>query len=334
MQILPRVSVIIPTYNRAILLPRAIQSVLEQDFGDFELVIIDDGSMDETWQVMAQFPDPRIRYIRLEKNQGIGFARGEGVRQSRGELVAFNDSDDVWLPGKLGLQVMIMQGHPQIDILFGDFWNINQVTGEKALGFHQAARAIGNMRTQELEEDVYQVISDYPQALLSQSFMSPPTVMMRKKVFDTIGNFDSELSGPEDFELWWRAAVKNICFALVRKPLIERYKTEQSITFQYLYFIPMKLKALEKAEQSARLQGRLELISFLNQARGRAWDSLIYVHALNGNRMNAWIAFRKSLRYGISLRAVLYFLAALAGPQIISWVKWSLRRFECLLGPG
>ena len=99
------ISVIIPTYNRASLLPRALDSVLRQTWEDLEVIVVDDASRDDTPQVMAACTDPRVRYIRLEKNSGACVARNTGVAQARGEWIAFQDSDDLWLPEKLEKQM-------------------------------------------------------------------------------------------------------------------------------------------------------------------------------------------------------------------------------------
>src|SRR5215207_1289449 len=101
----PAVSVVLPTYNRAPLLGRSIQSVLGQSYGDFELLVIDDGSTDGTDGVVAAFGDPRVRYVQLERNRGAGAARSVGIRMSRGRFLAFQDSDDEWLPSKLMKQM-------------------------------------------------------------------------------------------------------------------------------------------------------------------------------------------------------------------------------------
>jgi glycosyltransferase involved in cell wall biosynthesis len=101
----PQVSVVIPTYNRATVLGRAVTSVLNQTFSDLECVVVDDGSTDQTVALVEGFQDPRLRLIRLPVNRGVGHARNVGIQAASGELIAFLDSDDEWLPGKLERQV-------------------------------------------------------------------------------------------------------------------------------------------------------------------------------------------------------------------------------------
>ncbi len=109
----PVVSIIVPTYNRAQLLPRAIRSVLRQTYANFELLIVDDGSTDETAAVVARaFSDPRITYWRLPNNSGVGAARNHGLEQARGRFIALLDSDDEWHPEKLELQVQALESAP------------------------------------------------------------------------------------------------------------------------------------------------------------------------------------------------------------------------------
>lgn len=101
----PLVSIVLPTFNRAGILPRAIHSVLSQSFRDFELIVVDDGSRDDTRQVVAALRDPRLRYVARDRNGGVAAARNTGVHAATGRLLAFQDSDDEWLPRKLERQV-------------------------------------------------------------------------------------------------------------------------------------------------------------------------------------------------------------------------------------
>ena len=114
----PLVSVLVPTFNRAHLVPEAIRSVLSQDYAPFEVVVVDDGSTDDTATVINQEFGRRIRYIRQE-NAGPGAARNTGIRASSGEYIAFQDSDDIWLPGKLRAQVDALNRHPECALVYG-----------------------------------------------------------------------------------------------------------------------------------------------------------------------------------------------------------------------
>jgi len=108
---LPLVSIIIPTYNRAQLLARAVGSVLSQSYQCFELLIVDDGSNDNTQEVVSCFKDSRIRYFKMEKNKGASAARNFGMRESRGGYLSFLDSDDEWLPRKLETEVCFLENN-------------------------------------------------------------------------------------------------------------------------------------------------------------------------------------------------------------------------------
>ena len=116
-----KVSVILPVHNRADVLPRAIQSVVEQELKDFELIVVDDGSSDDSATVAESFGDDRIRLIRLEQNRGGNVARNEGIRAAKSPLIAFLDSDDRYLPNKLSYVVTQFDRRPELDLLVDSF---------------------------------------------------------------------------------------------------------------------------------------------------------------------------------------------------------------------
>lgn len=119
---MPKVSVVIPTHNRAGFIADAVASVLAQTFADWDLFVVDDKSADETEQVMERFKDERITYIRHPVNRGAAAARNTGITASSGEYIAFLDSDDVWLPGKLEKQVALFDALPdEVGMIYGDF---------------------------------------------------------------------------------------------------------------------------------------------------------------------------------------------------------------------
>jgi len=120
----PTVSVIIPTYNRAHLVGRAIRSVLNQTFQDFEIIVVDDGSTDNTEEVVKGFNDPRIRYIRHEENHGGSAARNTGICAARGEYIAFLDADDEWLSMHLHRKLQLLE-ETYVDGLFGSYYVVS-----------------------------------------------------------------------------------------------------------------------------------------------------------------------------------------------------------------
>ncbi|OGZ43239.1 MAG: hypothetical protein A3J55_02495 [Candidatus Ryanbacteria bacterium RIFCSPHIGHO2_02_FULL_45_17b] len=122
---IPLVSVSIPTFNRAPLLRRSIESILNQTFTDFELIIVDDGSTDDTKSLIDSFHDPRIRYIRHETKKGLYPSRNTCIKNSVGTYIALQDSDDEWHPKKLGEEVALIQGTP--DMIGGVFSQIEKV---------------------------------------------------------------------------------------------------------------------------------------------------------------------------------------------------------------
>jgi glycosyltransferase involved in cell wall biosynthesis len=118
----PLVSCIIPTYNRAHIVGRAIQSVLSQTYKNIEVIVVDDGSQDNTQEVVLSIKDERVRYIRLHRNFGSGFARNIGIANVRGEFVAFLDSDDYFLPEKIEKQVELMLKDESIGVCYTEFY--------------------------------------------------------------------------------------------------------------------------------------------------------------------------------------------------------------------
>lgn len=118
---MPRVSVVLPVHNRGDVLPRAIDSVLAQELTDFELVVVDDGSSDDSAGITASYDDARIRLIRLDRNRGGNVARNEGIRAASAPLIAFLDSDDRYLPNKLDRVVAEFDRRPDLDLLVDSF---------------------------------------------------------------------------------------------------------------------------------------------------------------------------------------------------------------------
>lgn len=223
----PLVSVVIPTYNRAHIIGRTIDSVIQQSYKNLEIIIVDDGSKDNTEEVINNIKDPRIRYIRNETNQGASITRNNGVAAANGEYVAFLDSDDVWLPKKVEWQLPSLQNHPHPD---------------KVVGYTQVTNDLGTevsiMPIRAKKED--EPLGDY--LFVNGGLMQTGTLMMPRKL--ALENpFRPGIVPHEDPELCLRLEAKGAFFTFTEHPLTtwnnDRRQHRATNTSDYL--IPLNL---------------------------------------------------------------------------------------------
>ncbi len=194
-----RVSVVLPTYNRAWILEQAVESVLGQDYANLELIVVDDGSTDGTSRLLSGYAD-RITVISQE-NRGVSAARNAGIRAAGGDLIALLDSDDTWLPGKVTAQVAFFKVHPAALICqTEEIWIRNGV------------RVNPGKRHRKEDGMIFE-------RSLALCLVSPSAVMMRKSLLDEVGLFDESLPACEDYDLWLRIAWKHPIH-LIDQPLI------------------------------------------------------------------------------------------------------------------
>jgi glycosyltransferase involved in cell wall biosynthesis len=181
---LPVVSVIIPTFNRAGWVVEAIDSVLAQDYRSIELIVVDDGSTDTTPQRMQTYASD-LTYIR-RPHQGVSAARNCGVSASQGGLIAFLDSDDLWLPSKITAQVALFEQNPQLQACYTDEIWIRR--GVRVNPKHIHRKHSGWIFHQSLP----------------LCTISPSAIMLRRSQWDRLGGFDERLPACEDYDLWLR----------------------------------------------------------------------------------------------------------------------------------
>jgi glycosyltransferase involved in cell wall biosynthesis len=195
----PLVSVIIPTLNRAGLVGEAITSVLAQHYARVELLVVDDGSSDATPAVVEAF-GPVLTYIR-QAHAGVSAARNRGVAAARGELIAFLDSDDLWLPGKVTAQVALLQEQPQTQACYTDEIWIRHGVRVNQKDIHQKHAG-------------WIFLPSLPRCIIS-----PSSIMLRRTLWDRLGGFDESLPACEDYDLWLRLTV-TVPVLLLPEPLI------------------------------------------------------------------------------------------------------------------
>jgi glycosyltransferase involved in cell wall biosynthesis len=195
-----RVSVIIPTFNRARWVQEAVASVLAQTFRDFEVLVVDDGSTDATLEVLGPFFN-HIKMVRLKKQRGVSAARNLGIRASQGTWLAFLDSDDLWLKDKLARQMAFLEAHPELLICQTDeIWMRN------------AVRVNPPATHQKVGGDIFF-------ESLERCLVSPSAVMLHRRLLDEVGTFDENLPAAEDYDLWLRVAWR-YPVGLVPEPLV------------------------------------------------------------------------------------------------------------------
>jgi glycosyltransferase involved in cell wall biosynthesis len=188
-----KVSIIIPAYNQAQYLPQTIESALDQTHADLEVVVIDDGSPDQTAEVCAQFRDrPNFKYVR-QANAGLPGARNRGILESTGDYLCFLDADDAYRPEKIARQAALLDADPAVAWVYCDITMIDE-RGQPATNSFLVADS-----QRELSGDLFG-------SLLLSGYFPPHTVMIRRTVLDQTGPFDRELGGNADYELWLRVA--------------------------------------------------------------------------------------------------------------------------------
>ena len=194
-----KVSVVIPTYNRAHTLREAIDTVLSQRYKDLELIVVDDGSTDETCEIVSSYI-PKLTYI-FQKHQGVSAARNKGIECARGHYIAFLDSDDLWLKDKLCLQMEFMENHPEALICYTE-----------EIWIRKGIRVNPMKKHRKYSGMIFE-------HCLPLCMISPSSVLMARRLLEHVGVFDEALEACEDYDLWLRISAQYpVC--LIDTPLI------------------------------------------------------------------------------------------------------------------
>ena len=224
-----KVTVIIPTYNRADKIENSIKSVLGQTYEDFTLIIVDDCSSDNTENVVRSIGDDRIIYHRLPENKGAGGARNEGARLAETEYIAFQDSDDIWLPDKLDKQIKYMDDNPDVGLVYG---KMKVISSEKTYEFPNESVS------GDLDGDIFSW-------LLRRNSIGTPVMFIKKKCFDEVGAFDTSLRCLEDWEFAIRFSQK-FKIGYIDEVLIDSYLSDGGVSRNIGAYYETRCKILAK----------------------------------------------------------------------------------------
>jgi len=257
----PLVSVILPTYNRSLMLARAIDSVLGQTCADFELIVVDDGSTDSTAAIRDLYTqEPRIRWLR-QPHRGCSAARNAGICAASGRYLAFQDSDDEWLPVKLAVTVNVL-AHAALDVgvVYSDMWRV------------------------EVDRRIYFPAPDIRRGLLIDAetgdyqayLLGIQSALLRRQDLEVVGGFDERLPRFTDLDLFIR--LSDVCnFVHAREPLVHYYAGE-GVSTDRAAFIAARNRLAHKYRarlmtQPNHLAGQYLLIAGALESDGRRWQA-------------------------------------------------------------
>jgi glycosyltransferase involved in cell wall biosynthesis len=338
------VSVLIPSYNRGYVLGKSIESVLAQTYRPIEVIVVDDGSKDDTRAIIERF-GPAIRYI-YQENAGLAAARNTGLAAARGEFIAFQDSDDIWLPWKLQVQVALLQSIPELALVWTDMTAVNpagMVVSKSHLKtmYHtyQKIKAEDYLSNSGLVKevcpgsppDVAQASFRYGD-IFSPMFMGnlvhPPTAMLRRKHLCRTGGLDLTFAWTcEDYEFFWRVSREGLG-ALVEAPsMLYRVDAEDQLTKPdlHLYIARGNLVALQRClEQDG---DRIKLPQhMIRRQMAEAYGWVAEEELLSGDRQRAAGYFWKSLLLNPAQKRVLTLFPFSLVPQPLFRLAWSLKQ--------
>lgn len=306
---MPEVSVVIPTYNSAQFIGEALRSVFDQTFKDYEIIVVDDGSTDQTKEVIHRYGN-KIRYI-FQEQRGPANARNRGIRDSLGQYIAFLDADDVWLPLKLKKQVCMFHRCPPLAMVFTE----NSVFNQSGV----CQNSIGKGK-RLMNGDVVKNIFLYNGVVTS-------TVMVRSEVFNKIGLFEEELQLAEDDNMWIRIAA-NFKVALIDEPLVRYRVHPHEITsnkIKLMKSVKTNIKLLKQKDKTVkeRIEKVIPLkLSFVEFDLG-------YEQFNNQKFREARKAFARGIRCCMwNWENYVYLLLSLLPKKVIQVIRWLKRKIS------
>ena len=301
----PLVSVIIPAYNCARYLPVAIESVLQQTYPATEIIVIDDGSTDETPEVLLRYPS--VIAIR-QSNCGLSNARNQGIRRCSGEFVALLDGDDIWPETKLRDQMTFMLEHPEIGVLFGDARRFADNGWTEPTLFTRYSLDAAFFGSDYL-------VVDPVKKLLPMNFIPVGTALARKRCLLEAGLFDENFRRVEDWDIWLRIALQ-AKFAYSRKVWKLKRSHDSNLSNNTEAMTIAAIAAMEKL----RAEHRSELASLgidVTPYLRDAYLNLGYFYLRCLSLQPARQALSTSLTHGTKFRSVLYWFSTFFGKRLV-----------------
>lgn len=324
----PLVSVIIPTYQRVAKLERAIRSIAQQNYPNVEIIVVDDHSSDSTFELVhrLQDEDPRIQYIRMESNVGPAGARNAGVAKSKGDYIAFLDSDDEWLPEKLRLQVDVLEEFPDAGIVFTDCRMINTKTGSI-----QKLSSINNKFLFDLElreipgrVNFFQLHGPIQESLFRKFFIVISSVVMRKEYYQLINGFDNRRFGTEDIDFFVRLA-PHCGFIYWNLEKVQKQNDETGVSNVNERWLLENIRYYEDCLSSKEYSDLLPLTKWNLK---RFYKSLLILYGVEWQPKKSCLLFITSLRHFVSPMLAFFTLLSFLGPFPLTFYNFLKENFN------
>jgi glycosyltransferase involved in cell wall biosynthesis len=306
---MPRISVVIPSYNAAQYLPAAIESVLGQDYKNLEIVVVDDGSSDQTPSIVARY-GKFVEYIRLENNGG-GPARPRniGIRAASGDYIALFDSDDLMLPGKLTEEAEFLTEFKDVPLVFTNFRNFSREDEADLPDFLSDHPDFQVMPKIPLKKNWYRLTSSLAyETLIPDTYIGTSSVMFRKRLVEEVGYFDESVSNSDDVEFFFRVARRfdlgYINQVFHRRRIHAKNISSRPKALEAKLRVYSRQQAIPKSAKAERdlgvfLSKVLFSMGYLERRRGARWNAIRYY-------LRSWAKYKSNPRIFVSMARALW----------------------------
>ena len=306
------ISAVIPAYNSADFIAAAIDSILKQTHPVTEIIVVDDGSVDNTEQIVQRFPD-HVRYYK-QANQGPSAARNQGIKMACGEWIAFLDADDQWTPEKIEKQLATLAQYPALQLIAGDMAEIddsNELLTPSVLAKHQLLQGFQALDGQPVAQALA--------ALIRKNFIPTGTVLVRRDVVLAAGLFNESIRFGEDLELWAKIAAQHAITCLPEILMLRRLHGNNAtqLTGRMLTDLVKVMQSLRETIPAELTQQGLNPDLLV----ANSYADLGYWYFTLNDYGKARSALRSSLQAAINRRAALYLLSAYLPPGLVAGIK-------------
>ena len=311
---LPLVSVIIPAYNSAGFICQALQSALEQTYGHHEIIVVDDGSSDETRQILSKFQG-RLKYF-YQENRGAAAARNTGIMAAHGDFLCFLDADDLWVSNKLELQLAFLKRHRDIGLLSS---RCRKIIDQGAPYTPLAAKALKGGAAR-----IFSAPEAFPE-LVKTNFIPTSTVMIRKECFERVGLFDPHLTPVEDRDMWLRISAH---FGVAHLPwvLCDKRLHHSNISNDKARMLYTRAKVLEKNRE---LFPGIAPSKLWNRQLAKLYAKAGRLSLIQDQREEARRAAVRSLKNAPNAKAAMLWMATFMGRRAIrTFLRSRMQRAE------